>query len=538
MIKKMMCFIMFFVMSIAFKTGFAQAADFSDAMQISVNSDVSGSVMKGYHYEQNYYMFTIPENGYVTLNFSNPLQASSEKYWTMYLYNASFIEVYTKGIYGNKTNIISQQIGLGAGTYYVKIISADDFNAESQDIYTFRINYSVSDYWEKEFNDGYLNADEIQLNSTYYGSTLSGYKYEEDYYKFTIYNDGVVSVKFTNPLQGDTEDYWKLYLYNDAYKEIYSRNLYGNYDNINTPEIGLAAGTYYVNITSSDDYHANSTDTYSLCVNYMQSNEWEKEFNDNYLSADHIEIGSVYYGSIISGYNYESDYYQLIVNYSGNYSIDMETVFLNDSDDYWNMCLYDSSYDQIGKISVYGNETKHSIVKYLSTGTYYIKIISSDDFRAKSTDTYSIKVSSATLADVQENCSHDYSYETISSTYFSRGYVIYTCSKCGNSYVSGYKEKLKLNSPHISTSSSYVRKRKAKLVWSSVSDASGYQVRYSTKRDFKKDVKKLKVKRKTQKAIKSLKKNKKYYVQIRAYIKSGSKIAYSTWSNSVYFSTK
>ncbi len=537
-IKRGIYFVIFFIISIMFKTESVQAADFSDAIQISVNHDISGNVTEGYDYEQNYYMFTIPENGYITLNFSNPLQSSSKAYWTMCLYNASFRKIYERNVYGNKMNTISQEIGLESGTYYAKITSANYSYAEAQDIYTFCVNYSASDYWEQEFNDGYLSADEIQLNSTYYGSILSGYDYEEDYYKFTTYKDGVISIKFTNPLQSDTEAYWKLYLYNDAYKEIYSRNIYGNYDSISTPEIGLAAGEYYVKITSSNYSRAESTDTYSVCINYIASNYWEKEFNDSYLSADHIEMDSIYYGSIISGYDYEQDYYEFIIDNSGNYNINMETVYLNDSDQYWNMYLYDSSYEKIGGISVYGNETKHSIAKHLSAGTYYIEIISSNYSRAESTRTYSIKVSSATLADVQKNCSHDYSYETTSPTYFSKGYVTYTCSICGDSYVSEYKEKLKLNSPYISTSSSYVRKRKVKLVWSSVSDADGYQIQYSIKRNFRKKVRNIRVNGKTQKTIKSLKKKKTYYVRVRAFIKSGSKTAYSAWSNSIYFSTK
>ena len=59
----------------------------------------------------------------------------------------------------------------------------------------------------------------------------------------------------------------------------------------------------------------------------------------------------------------------------------------------------------------------------------------------------------------------------------------------------------------------------------------GYQIRYSTKSSMK-NAKTVTVKgyEKTSKKIKKLKKNKKYYFQIRTYMKVGEETIYSKWS--------
>ena len=80
----------------------ASAQDFSSAMSINVNTYMQGNVTSGYSEEQNYYMFSVPQDGYIVLNFTNPLQQDNEKYWDMYLYNSEYNELIGgTTIYGN-----------------------------------------------------------------------------------------------------------------------------------------------------------------------------------------------------------------------------------------------------------------------------------------------------------------------------------------------------------------------------------------------------------------------------------------------------
>ena len=74
-----------------------------------------------------------------------------------------------------------------------------------------------------------------------------------------------------------------------------------------------------------------------------------------------------------------------------------------------------------------------------------------------------------------------------------------------------------------------VKKNKIKLTIKKVVGAKGYQVRYATNKKFKKAV--VKTTTKTTYTIKKLKKKKTYYVQVRAFKKSGKTRVYGNWSN-------
>ena len=71
------------------------------------------------------------------------------------------------------------------------------------------------------------------------------------------------------------------------------------------------------------------------------------------------------------------------------------------------------------------------------------------------------------------------------------------------------------------------------IKWKKVNKISGYQIQYSTKKSFKKALtktKKIKKAKTTAYTIKKLKTGKKYFVRIRAYKNTGSKVIYGKWS--------
>ena len=70
------------------------------------------------------------------------------------------------------------------------------------------------------------------------------------------------------------------------------------------------------------------------------------------------------------------------------------------------------------------------------------------------------------------------------------------------------------------------------MTWKKQKGVTGYEVQYSTNKDFKKGVhtKKVTGAAKVKVTIKGLKKNKKYYVRIRTYKKVGGKKYVSKWS--------
>ena len=129
-------------------------------------------------------------------------------------------------------------------------------------------------------------------------------------------------------------------------------------------------------------------------------------------------------------------------------------------------------------------------------------------------------------------CSHEYSTQYSAATYVSKGYTTYTCKKCGYSYKGNYTKKLKLG--QVAKVYGTTKNGKINLGWYSVINATGYQIRYSTNKKMKRSVKTVKVKGKTKKVIKKLKRRHKYYIQVRAYKKVGTKTVYGKWSKKVH----
>lgn len=84
--------------------------------------------------------------------------------------------------------------------------------------------------------------------------------------------------------------------------------------------------------------------------------------------------------------------------------------------------------------------------------------------------------------------------------------------------------------------------KKAVVTWKKIKGVAGYQVKYTTKKTLKTSVKGAKtvnVTKNTAKAtIKGLKKNKIYYVKVRAYKKNGTKKVYGNYSKVVKIKKK
>lgn len=465
--------------------------DFSSAKAIEVNQSVMGNTEQGNWDETDYYKFTTSRNGYVTVNFRNPLQRNSDGYWNVWLYNSNYKEIAYAKIYGNKTSTNMVTTGLPTGTYYIKITSTGYSEAASKDIYTLTANFHASEYWEKEFNDEFVSATSINVNTFYYGTTRKGSWDESDYYMVNIPSNGVLTVNFKNPSQKDSEGYWKVYLYDKEYKELACADINGNIKSTNLPEIGVSKGKYYIKIVSTGYSEPSSLDKYTIQAKYSQSEFWEKEFNDDFVSATKINLNTTYYGTMRKGSWDESDYYQFNTNAKGNWVVAITTPNLKNSENYWTAYLYDASYNEIAKTDISGNIKFHILKGNLKKGTYYIKVDSAGYSDAVSTAKYALKV---------------YRYGVIR--------------------------------PAATKITGKVRAKRSgfTLRWKkSKSKVSGYQIQYALRYDFKKGRKKNISKTKSGITVNKLRKRRVYFVRIRTYkiynVNGERTKVYSAWSS-------
>ena len=125
----------------------------------------------------------------------------------------------------------------------------------------------------------------------------------------------------------------------------------------------------------------------------------------------------------------------------------------------------------------------------------------------------------------EKTCKHTHTKKTVTkaATYWSTGLYNLYCTDCGSTF----KTNVKLAKKKAPIKAAKAGKKKAVVSWKKVNGATGYQVQYSTKSDFK-GAKTVKVKsaKATSKTIKKLKKGTKYYFRVKA-VKGGKS---SSWS--------
>lgn len=241
--------------------------------------------------------------------------------------------------------------------------------------------------------DDFSSARSIGVNQGVTGSTQKGYEDEIDYYKFTITSAGYVIVNFKNPLQKNQEEYWDVWLYDSNYKELAFSKIYGNKTNTNMAAIGVSAGTYYIKINSTGRWDATSQDTYTVAANFIISEYWEKEFNDDFVTSTQIKANKSYYGTTRKGYEDERDYYAVNISSDGVLTINFQNPPQKDSEGYWSVYLYDKEYKELAHTEIKGNIKSTNLPSIgVSKGTYYIKIDSTERWDAASTDKYTIKI--------------------------------------------------------------------------------------------------------------------------------------------------
>ena len=211
----------------------------STADSISTNSTVYGvSNTVG---DDDCYKFSLSSQGYITITM-NHAQLDSDNYWSVYLYDTNGNQMFDWEFDARYSSNSTEKIGLPAGTYYLDIDYG--FGVKGVD-YNFKVNYTQSNYWETESNDSRTKADNISVNTTYYGvSNTSG---DDDYYKFSLSSQGYITITM-NHTQLESDNYWSVYLYDTNGNQMFDWEFDARYSSNSTEKIGLPAGTYYLDI--------------------------------------------------------------------------------------------------------------------------------------------------------------------------------------------------------------------------------------------------------------------------------------------------
>lgn len=336
-----------------------------------------------------------------------------------------------------------------------------------------------------------------------------------DFYKVNLYASGTLKLNIS------ATDQIGYTLYKaDGKTEIKGKLLYcdGNFGRVQeTIELELRGGVYYLQLRSL--YDSSYQITTSLLTRAESFPETDANNNDYVDTASPITFDTLYYGSI--GLS-ESDFYSFSVanktdiKVNIDYYTTMNNIKISLLDKYGKEINYKSADATNGHIAT------DFIFEGLEPSQYYLKIVGNWDGYGL----YAFSISAS--------CKHDFVRTTKNATYFKKGYYKDTCKKCGYSYIVNYIQKKKLSIPGLYLS---VKNKKLAVHWYSVSDASGYEIKYSTSKKFNKSKTKTVTVKGNNKNIKKIKikAKKKYYVRVRAYktgkINGKTTKVYSSWSS-------
>lgn len=248
---------------------------FETADEFQANHSIYGALRN--NSDVDWYKVNIPEDGYISLEFTHGFVDSSGRYWTAYLYGENQQKLAEYYFDGNVTSYKQGNIGVPAGDYYVKITDRDGYSDKD---YSLKINFTSADNWETEFNDEVEKADEIKLGEKFYGSLMNGN--DVDWYKFTVPENGEITLDFYHGYIDSKVSYWRVYLYDPANEEIGRYLVPGNATEYLLDELDVDPGTYFIKVTDYDGY---SDGDYSIKIDHslpapfpdVENNQWYTE---------------------------------------------------------------------------------------------------------------------------------------------------------------------------------------------------------------------------------------------------------------------
>lgn len=212
-------------------------------------------------------------------------------------------------------------------------------------------------------NFSFDTAKKISLNTT----TACMGSGRSVYYKFTINEPGYIQITIEH-------EYDSAYLYCKLYddpQKSHIQFLVSDKESIIAKgnKIGFDKGTYYLGIES--EYYNDLE--FDLTVNFTPADDWERERNDNVVTANDLKLGEVMHGTI--DYNNKQDYFKFVIPSDGMYKLSMTHEYSEGSSYgiYAEIETYDGTKEKrVDTMSCFNDYGQTSKTFSLSAGTYYL----------------------------------------------------------------------------------------------------------------------------------------------------------------------
>lgn len=347
--------------------------------------------------ERHIYTFTVSERGFIRYSVRHP-EFHGFMGWEATLYR----EYYLNGSDGEigymplnllKTTALntvdaSPSVGLMPGTYRIVVRTSGGVSSEN---YTLKASFTAATNHEIECNDTKAAYTELYAGIPMIGSaSCYADKQDDDWYLLRVRKNGKARITFTHAASNSVSVAWRVVLYSMDGTELYSENIGMNTEAIDSGEIGVAAGNYFVAVLG----RTRSDADYTLTVTTEADEHFERELNDSPAAATPLTMGSMINGCVTSkAGKLDRDYYRFEMPVKGNFSLVFihPPAALKEDKNGWNIRLLNESGEMLySMISTWNASSVQMPVMGLETGVYYVEINSEDMYR--STLTYTLVV--------------------------------------------------------------------------------------------------------------------------------------------------
>ncbi len=387
---------------------------------------VTGSLFDRRNDPQDYYAVALPEAGALRVEFLHDVIAGSE---SAAVYQFSVLDKDGKQVSagtsrGGDPSVRTPWLGLAAGTYYILVQGAGiDINpgtgitagtAAYENIYRIKAEFTAGS-WETEPNNSMAAANPLAHGTVINGCLTDMIQDPQDYYAVTLASPGALYVEFQHDViaGSETKDVFAVTVRDKNGNELMKKNSRGGETRMTTPYLGLAAGTYYIEIRGALDVTDIVTgntapaaygQSYQLKAGFSGGN-WEQERNDTFSDANVIRSGTEYRGSIhksaqsvipgLTG-DGDKDYYRIELAKSGWLQIKFSHEDTGSADEILRVRLYGSEYTELDQFTSRGTQSSITTPKTgLAAGTYYILV---EDNGKSFTGNYRLKVMAKTAS--------------------------------------------------------------------------------------------------------------------------------------------
>lgn len=351
--------------------------------------------------DEDWYLFRMPHDGYAHYTFTHDAMDMISVGWQITLYDADLNPLSFNNAAIAEGSVTGEKVGLRAGIYFICIKG----RVHSTQDYKIKVDCVQAALFEQESNDSFATATPIQHGTAYNGMMNNRAQgIDLDYYAVDLAKAGSLQVTFRHAALDEDNDGWNISILNADGQVLHS--FVSNWmDTVNiSPELGVAAGRYYVCIDSDNRYF--SGEPYTVEITHTNDTGFEAEPNNTTDKASEAVIGRPVKGSLTqTGLETDTDWFVVHVPTDTDLCLTFSheqvnlarlgwLVTLTDADgnvytpmDKNGLPLTDSSGAIINRLPVNWNQSEASAYYRLRAGDYYIRITAGDYF---SSETYTL----------------------------------------------------------------------------------------------------------------------------------------------------